>query len=517
MSGPFGASPWGYNPGGSFYPYSIDQSLRLDGSTAYLTKSDFGTATNTSKRTFSTWIKRGDTEGVAAYNHIIGAGSSSIDGFGFQSGTGKLQWLQGGSVTKEGVRDLRDTSAWYHFFTTWNATDNELFIYVNGELDYSDTGSLSALSKLGNTGHTTYIGKRSNASTYIQGYLAETVFLDGYIGDVNDFGELVNGVWVPKEIDTSSITFGNNGFYLPFSQDVSAGNSISFSGTSDRVQHADATAYDIGASDDFTIEFFFKTSEVGTGNGHFMGNYATSGPHHLITYDFRNASTRNINFYTGNGTTLTWDISGDVTVANNTWHHVVFQRDGTTLRAYIDGTRLTSVTGTSYTKSNGKVTNFNKAYNLAHIRLGNVYTTNPIIGSLSNVRYVIGNTVYADDDNDITVPTATLTAVTGTKLLTAVNSTLGDDISTENNDGTTSGSPTLSYDSPFTTQNFFEDASGNGNDFTANNLAASDVVPDSPTNNWATMNPLDQEQQGSNVNVYEEGDVQILLVSLWVS
>ena len=34
------------------------------------------------------------------------------------------------------------------------------------------------------------------------------------------------------------------------------------------------------------------------------------------------------------------------------------------------------------------------------------------------------------------------------------------------------------------------DVSGNNNDWTANNLATSDVVPDSPTNNFATLNPL---------------------------
>ena len=471
--------------------HAVAQSLRFDGSTAYLTKSDFGTATDTSKRTFSTWVKRGDTEGVAAYNHIIGAGSSAIDGFGFQSGTGKLQWIQGGSAVKDGVRELRDTSAWYHFFTTWNATDNELFIYVNGELDYSDTGGLSALAKLGNTGHTTYLGKRSNADTYIHGYLAETVFLDGTIGDINDFGELVSGIWVPKTINTSSITFGNNGFYLPYSQDFTAGNSINFgTGRTAKVTYSDSASFDIGASDDFTIEYFFKTQDVGANYGNWIGDYATGGPHHLISYDFR-SSTRDVYFYSNNGQALKWSVAGDVTLSSGAWHHVVFQRDGTVLRAYIDGTRLTSVSNTSssWSLSDGKATNFNKAYNLSKIILGDP-NGQGMSGSLSNIRYVIGDTVYADDDSDITVPTETLTAVTNTKLLTAVNSTLGDDISTENNDGTTSGSPTLSYDSPFTTENFFDDASGNGNDFTANNLSATDVVPDSPTSNFATINSV---------------------------
>tara|TARA_Y100001937_G_scaffold39715_3_gene56415 strand:- start:2117 stop:4582 length:2466 start_codon:yes stop_codon:yes gene_type:complete len=36
-----------------------------------------------------------------------------------------------------------------------------------------------------------------------------------------------------------------------------------------------------------------------------------------------------------------------------------------------------------------------------------------------------------------------------------------------------------------------DDESGNNNDFTPTGLAATDVVLDSPTNNWATMNPLD--------------------------
>ena len=37
---------------------------------------------------------------------------------------------------------------------------------------------------------------------------------------------------------------------------------------------------------------------------------------------------------------------------------------------------------------------------------------------------------------------------------------------------------------------FGNDSSGNGNDYTSTGLAATDQVPDSPTNNWCTMNPL---------------------------
>ena len=38
--------------------------------------------------------------------------------------------------------------------------------------------------------------------------------------------------------------------------------------------------------------------------------------------------------------------------------------------------------------------------------------------------------------------------------------------------------------------NLGDDSSGNGNDWAVTNLVATDQVPDSPTNNFATMNPV---------------------------
>jgi hypothetical protein len=49
-----------------------------------------------------------------------------------------------------------------------------------------------------------------------------------------------------------------------------------------------------------------------------------------------------------------------------------------------------------------------------------------------------------------------------------------------------------------------DDSSGNTNDFTVNNLAATDQVKDSPTNNFATFNPLVRSSSNSN---YSEGNL----------
>ena len=57
-----------------------------------------------------------------------------------------------------------------------------------------------------------------------------------------------------------------------------------------------------------------------------------------------------------------------------------------------------------------------------------------------------------------------------------------------------------------------DDESGNGNDFTSNNLTASDQVLDSPTNNFAVANPLDSSYyMGSET--FSEGNLQMTLGS----
>ena len=51
-----------------------------------------------------------------------------------------------------------------------------------------------------------------------------------------------------------------------------------------------------------------------------------------------------------------------------------------------------------------------------------------------------------------------------------------------------------------------DDTSGNANDFTVNNLAASDVMSgESPVNNFATLNPLNK---GSGTIIFSEGNLK---------
>ena len=53
-----------------------------------------------------------------------------------------------------------------------------------------------------------------------------------------------------------------------------------------------------------------------------------------------------------------------------------------------------------------------------------------------------------------------------------------------------------------------DDESGNGNDFTSNNLTASDQVSDSPTNNFPTFNPIYADASGINSITLANGNLQ---------
>ena len=486
--------------GGALGSFTLDGSLRFNrDDSPKLVFDPNGSATLSTKSTVSVWFKR---SGLATSQTIF-AGETGAVGYDLiQVGSDGYIKVLMQNPNSYGLRTsaiIRDPSAWYHLVcecdTTLATAADRLKIYVNGDLQ-------TLTSVYGNypqdhawywsrSGASQNVGRSEYNSNSFDGYLSEFNFIDGQALDPTSFGETKDGVWIPKEYSGS---YGNNGFHLPMTQTKNAGFSALFdTRDTSTMTHSDSSAYDIGSSDDFTIEFFFNTPDVGANYGNFIGQYATSGPHHLVGYDFR-SSTRKIYWYTGNGAAFEWNVTGDVTLVANKWHHMVFQRDGTTLRAYIDGTRLTTVIdsagNTGYTVSSGKSTDFNKAYDLSQITIGDPHGQG-FSGYISNVRYVIGATIYADSDSNITVPTATLTAVTGTKLLSCVNGTVGDDISSENNDASVT-SVTASTVNPFGTFNFFQDASGNNRFFSRSNLVDTDAVPDSPTNNFATLNPLDK-------------------------
>ena len=117
---------------------------------------------------------------------------------------------------------FRDTSAWYHLAiavdTTQTTANDRIKIYVNGTqiTAFNTTNNPSLNADLAvNATFFHRLGSEFN-QFYFDGYLADVHFIDGQALDPSSFGEFdTNGVWQP--IDASGLTYGTNGFHLPFS------------------------------------------------------------------------------------------------------------------------------------------------------------------------------------------------------------------------------------------------------------------------------------------------------------
>jgi len=129
-----------------------------------------------------------------------------------------------------------------------------------------------------------------------------------------------------------------------------------------------------------------------------------------------------------------FDVSVNAGLVKNRWQHVAISRSGTTVYVFLDGIlKGTGSSSQSYTLSS------------AYIGMGG---TN-YVGYASNFRFVVGTALYTAD---FPVPTAPLTAVSGTALLTCQSNRFRDN-SPNNFTFTTSGSPSVQAFSPFAPAN----------------------------------------------------------------
>jgi len=205
--------------------YTIDQSILFnDDDSAYMTRTF--SASNRKTLTFSCWVKRGNLgtnqnifgpetslSGSGTYGVIRINPQNELDIFDYTNGT--TNWRL------QSTQLLRDPIAWYHFvfsMDTSNSISSErLRMYINGQrvTDF-DVETYPSLNYQGqwNNNLTHQIGaiQRGTSNQYLDGYLAEIHFLDGYAYDPSFFGEFnSSGIWIPKEYTGS---YGSNGFFI---------------------------------------------------------------------------------------------------------------------------------------------------------------------------------------------------------------------------------------------------------------------------------------------------------------
>ena len=486
--------------------YDIDNSLRFhDGDTTYLTRTH-GASGSTRTFTFSCWVKFSDMKtGSSAADCCHGIFASEEETghqFFISTDENKLRIAdyQDGSYNLHLItnRLFRDYSAWYHLciiFDTTNGTEGDRCkVYVNGvrETSFGTAVYPSVNTDLyGNGNQAHFIGRRGGTNTmYLDGYLAEVNFVDGTAVAVTSFGEFNDdGVWIPKDCK-DDLTYGTNGFYLEYKNvnpilgdavgrhKISASNGATFNtsvkkfggsslyldNTNNYLDVIGVNRGDFGFgacnSNSWTIEFwvyYLGNSSSGSDmivhgdNNSFKINWRPADPQFKI-------EVQSTEYAFGNNSPG---------LSNNTWTHIAIVNEGGTLKIYKDGT----VDGTTHDISGRTVSAPNNLY----IGYTDADTFDGYVDELriSNTARYTGNFSVATSQFDVD---------SNTKLLLHMDA--------DHSIGT--------------------DSSGQTNHFTSYNFTLNDQCTDTPTNNFATFNPLGLNNNTSaNYSALSEGNTRV--------
>ena len=281
--------------------YSVANSCRFNfADSAYLSKT-FDAAGNQKTFTLSTWIKRGNL----GISYPILYGGAAADAVYFTAEDQLLVICGSGSDDRRiSTMVFRDTSAWYHivqkFDTTQGTAADRYTLYVNGtEAATSVVGGKNEITQDVDIAlfynAASYIGF-DGSSDYFDGYMAETVHIDGTALAASSFGEFNEdspNIWQPK--DVSGLTFGTNGFYLDYEDSSALGNDVS------------------GNNNDFAVTNLAAADQATDTP---TNNFATLNP--LVTINGSNFTEGNCKIVTGSSP-YSYDVS-TIAVTNGKWY-----------------------------------------------------------------------------------------------------------------------------------------------------------------------------------------------------
>jgi len=304
---------------------------------------------------------------------------------------------------------------------------------------YEDGTSIYTIGSAPNTSSYAYYGRSQNTVGAVQ-YTPRGTNIDwpGYMYDIrissgsryttaftpsetpheNDSDTILLACSSPMLKDKSSnnheITVFGNGIstarFTPHDYEsytkADHGGSVYFDGTGDNLSMASSADFNFG-SEDWTIEAWLYQTARDASNVCRWYMSGANGDGNAIHVSINTNGTLDCGRATGGGV-----ITGSSTAVMplNTWNHVVATKEGSNGYLYLNGKQV-STSGSATEQTSGNIS----------LRIGYdiVNTVNEqFTGYISDLRIVKGTAVYT---SAFTPPTAPLTAITNTKLLTCTN------------------------------------------------------------------------------------------------
>ena len=263
------------------------------------------------------------------------------------------------------------TNTWYHIAVSCN--NGTITLYVNG----SAVGSVNTNPQI-NSGQVSsyfYIGAADNYPFYgtldwpFKGYISGlrisniAVYTSNFTPPTSPVTLLSNGGATPSTAPTSGqvsllCDFTNGGIFDNTKKNVltTAGNakvstsvvkygtgSMYFSSTNDKLtlpSTASGSSLDYGTGS-FTIECWYNFIQVGPNNLGLIISQTVFGDNNLLLCTLND---RSIHIWLGNTNLGTSSVS---VIPLNTWCHVALVRNGTSVKVYVDGVSVLSVTSSA--------------------------------------------------------------------------------------------------------------------------------------------------------------------------
>jgi hypothetical protein len=274
-----------------------------------------------------------------------------------------------------------------------------------------------------------FLGAQNSIALGVQGIIAidtgtgtPVVVTDPYWSSVSMLlhGDGVNGGQNNTFLDGSTNNFtvtrnGNTtqGSFNPFVSTypysvATNGGSAYFDGTGDYLTVPISTAFNLGTND-FTAECWVYAKTFATTISLFGQADLTQTTFSIIAQTLSSpAGQIQVGIKTPGGF---YGINSSTNLSVNTWYHIAFVKQGSTLYLYINGVQA------GVTVSSGSI---NIQLDPFGVGCQGSYVTNPMNGYISNFRLVNGTCLYPSGTT-FTPPTAPLTAVTNTALLLSMS------------------------------------------------------------------------------------------------
>ena len=412
---------------GSFSPYGSNWSNYFDGTGDYLSIPDNAALEGFTDFTFECWLYVSDFEsGDVVFAKGFGPGFAP---YMFYFTTTDLVFYASSTLSGWDIASSQTIvsnivkNQWYHVAASRSGSSIKLF--ANGAVTTSITNSLTVGTNAstfnvagavdGTRNPQIYISnlRINNTALYTAAFTPSTTPLTAVSGTVlltcadNRFIDDSTNAFTVSPFGNSSVQrFNPFGTSTAYSTSVIGGSSFfpTSNTGSDTLSIASTSALSFTASDDLTIEsWVYLTAQNDYSYICSKGNSSTR------EYGFT-VRASSIQFYWSTTGSSSGDsnISASFTFQLGTWYHVAMSKSGTSVRLFVNGTQQGS-TGTFTTIYNGsspfRVGTFMDFTGISHC----------LAGYLSNLRLVKGTAVYT---SNFTPPTAPVTAITNTSLLT---------------------------------------------------------------------------------------------------